>query len=413
MKHPFYFALALAFTLLGSLAQAARYDWPQWRGPNRDGISPETGLLRQWPDGGPPRLWRAEGLGPGDGSVVMQGDRIFVQGTHGNDGVLICLNREDGALLWRTPLGPQFIHGNNPGESSTPAIDGDRVYALSGHGVVLCANVADGKPLWFLDLRKEFNGRSGNWGFSESPLVEGDMLIVSPGGPRATIVALNKFTGETIWTTRTLSDVGGYASPIAVDLGSMRVIVAFTARAGVGVDAANGNLLWRYTPPANRTANAATPVFHNNRVFYSSDYGTGGGLLEVAPVNDRVLTREIYFNKVMKNHFGNVILLDGYLYGSSGVAFACMHFETGKAAWQDRSIGKSSIAYADGHLYLMSDRGIVGLLEATPEAHRLVSKFKLDTTARNTRTVPVICDGRLYIRHGDRLDCHDIRAATP
>jgi outer membrane protein assembly factor BamB len=413
MKQPFYFVLALAFALLGSLAQAARYDWPQWRGPHRDGISPETGLLREWPDDGPPLLWRAEGLGPGDGSVVMAGDRLFLQGTHGEEGVLICLNRADGTLRWRTPLGPKFVHGNNPGESSTPTIDGDHVYALSGHGVLICARVDDGSILWQLSLPNEFQGRAGGWGYSESPLVEGDSLIVSPGGPGATIVALDKFTGQTVWTTRTLSDIGGYASPIAVDLGPLRVIIAFTARAGVGVNAENGNLLWRYTPPANRTANAATPVFHANRVFYSSDYGTGGGLLELAPIHDRVLTRQIYFNKVMKNHYGGVILVDGYLYGSSGVAFACMHFDTGKAAWQDRSIGKSSIAYADGHLYLMSDRGVVGLLEATPREHRLVSKFKLDTNARNTRTIPVVCDGRLYIRHADRLDCFDIRAPKP
>jgi outer membrane protein assembly factor BamB len=413
MKQPLSLLLALGFYFLGAQPLFARPDWPQWRGPNRDGISTETGLLQSWPDGGPPQLWHITGLGDGDGNVSIAGDRILVQGSLGDQGVLFCLNRDDGAQLWHVILGPKFRNMNNPGESSTPTIDGDRVYALSGRGVLVCVRLDNGAEIWRLELPRAFNGRAGAWGYAESPLVDGDMLIVSPGGPRASVVALNKFTGETLWTTRTLSDVCSYASPIAVDLGSLRVIVAFTANAGVGINAANGNLLWRYAPPANRTANASTPIFHNNKVFYSSDYGNGGGLLEVAPAGDRVLSRQLYFNKNMKNHFGNVVLLDGHLYGASGNILTCMEFDTGNVAWQDRSIGKLSISYADGRLYGVTEQGDVGLVVATPEAHRLVGRFSLERTARPTRTAPVVCDGRMYIRNGNRLECFDVRAANP
>lgn len=400
-----------ALLALPALAAAAGNDWPQWRGPDRSGKSPEKGLLQAWPTGGPQRLWMATGLGQGDGSVVMQGDQIFVQGTRGEEGRLFCLRRGDGTLLWEAGLGPKYVNGNNPGECSTPTIDGDRVYALSGYGLLICAKTSDGSILWQVHLAKDLKGRSGGWGYSESPLVEGNLLIVSPGAPQATIVALDKMTGKLVWASKGLSDLCSYASPIAVDLGSRRVIIAFTGAAGVGLDASDGALLWRYAPPANGTANASTPIFHDNKVFYTSDYGTGGGLLELAPMEDRVVTRQVYFNKAMKNHFGGVVLLDGFLYGASGAVLACMNFDTGKLAWRHRGIGKSALSYADGRLYLINERGEVALVESTPKFFRLISRFRVPNPTAPARTAPVVCDGRLYVRYGDNLACYDIRAA--
>ncbi len=219
-------------------------------------------------------------------------------------------------------------------------------------------------------------------------------------------------TGETIWRSKSLRDDCAYTSAIAADIGDTRAIIHFTAAAGVGVDAKNGNLLWRYAPPANRTANAATPIFSSNRVFYSSDYGNGGGLLELAPVSGRILTRQAYFNKLMKNHFGGVVLIDGFLYGVSGSILTCMNFETGKAAWQDRSIGKSALTAADGRLYLVSTRGQVALVGASPDGYQAFGTFSLGNVRAETRTPPVVSDGRMYIRNGDRLECYDVRALS-
>lgn len=391
----------------------AGHDWPQWRGPDRTGVSNESGLLQKWPEGGPPLIWEIDGLGQGDSSPVTFGRYLFIQGTRGRDSMLFCRDRQSGAPLWELRIDAMHLNGNNPGPSSTPTVDGDRVYALSGNGTLVAARVEDGAVLWQRNLLRDLNGAKNGWGYSESPLIEEQKLIIAPGGREGTIAALDKLTGKTLWRSRGMKEKSGYASAIAANVGRLRVIIHFTQVAGVGMDAENGNLLWRYAAPANRTANASTPVFHQNKVYYTSDYGNGGGLLQLAPVDRRLLTRELFFNRTMKNHFGGVVLIDGYLYGSSGSILTCMNFDTGDAAWQDRSIGKSALTAADGRLYLLSERGIVGLVGATPDGYELHGSFNLREINSPTRTAPVVSDGRMYVRNGSRLGCYDVRAPTP
>jgi outer membrane protein assembly factor BamB len=257
-------------------------DWPQWQGPDRNGLSRETGLLKQWPPGGPPQLWALSNLGAGYGSIAVTGDRIFVQGARNRQSVVSVLNRSDGRGLWSKALGPEGTNDRGSGPRGTPTVDGDRVYVLTESGQLACLKAQDGTEVWQRNILRDFGGRQIPWLISESPLVDGDRVIVSPGGPRAGIVALDKMTGSTVWASDQLSDEAGYASPIAADVQGVRVYMTLTSSAGVGVRASDGRLMWRFQPVANGTANIATPVFADNKVFYTSAYGTGGALLRLA-----------------------------------------------------------------------------------------------------------------------------------
>src|SRR5688572_17649840 len=304
-------------------------DWPQWRGPDRNGKSSEKGLLNQWPAGGPPRIWRITNLGAGYGSIATRGDRIFVQMQVGRQSVVASLNRANGQMVWSKPLGSAGNNDRGPGPRSTPTVDGDRLYALSENGDLACLQVADGAVVWQRNILREFRGSNIQWLISESPLVDGNRVIVSPGGRDATMVALDKTTGKTVWTSKGLSDEAGYSSAIAADIGGVRAYITFTAEAGVGVRASDGKPLWRYPRAANRTANIATPVFLNNKVFYTSSYGTGGGLVNLTPQNGEVAATEAYFTQNMRNHHGGVVLVDGYLYGFNDNILTVLQFDTG------------------------------------------------------------------------------------
>src|SRR5688572_23728622 len=276
---PLLGVLALGAAILAQTPPVT--DWPQWRGPDRTGISKETGLLKQWPSGGPTRLWRVTNLGAGYGSLSTKGERIFVQMIVGRQSVVASLDRSNGRIVWTKPLGQMGSNDRGPGPRGTPTVDGDRLYALSENGDLACLRIEDGQIVWQRNILRDFRGRNINWLISESPLVDGDRVIVSPGGRDATVVALDKMTGNTVWTSKGLSDDAGYASAIAADIGGVRTLMTFTSEGGVGLRASDGKLMWKYAPAANRTANIATPVFSAGKVFYTSAYGTGGGLLRL------------------------------------------------------------------------------------------------------------------------------------
>ena len=385
-------------------------DWPQWRGPDRSGKSTETGLLDQWPAGGPRRLWRITNLGAGYGSVSTKGERIFVQMQVGRQSIVASLNRANGQIVWSKPLGSAGNNDRGPGPRSTPTIDGDRLYALSENGDLACLQVTDGAVVWQRNILRDFRGSNIGWLISESPLVDGNRVIVSPGGRDASMVALDKATGQTVWTSKGLSDVAGYASAIAADVAGVRTYITFTADAGVGIRASDGRMLWRYTKAANRTANIATPVFLNNKVFYTSSYGTGGGLLNLAAQNGEVKATEAYFTQNMRNHHGGVVVVDGYLYGFNDTILTALHFDTGKMAWRDRSVGKGSITYADGHLYILGEGNTVGLVEATPSAYREKGSFEIPDSGWPAWAHPVVSGGRLYIRNQGTIASYDVKA---
>lgn len=413
MKH-FGSITILLFVALAPASAGGNFvvepDWPQWHGPNRDAIAKETGLLKAWPAPGPPVVWSVSGLGDGYGSISIKGERLFVQGVRSSRSVVFCLNRADGKTLWATPLGPRLGQDRGPGPRGTPTIDVDRVYALSENGDLACIKAADGAIIWQRNILKDFGGRNPKWLISESPLIDGDRLIVTPGGDGASIVALEKLTGKTVWTTKELSDEAGYSSCIAVDVQGVRTIIGFTGRAGVGVRASDGKLLWRYEQVSNRTANIATPVFHDNKVFYTSAYGTGCALLGLKAQQGEVKAEEIYFSREMMNHHGGVVLIDGYLYGFNNAILSCIEFATGKTVWRDRSVGKGTLTYADGSLYLLSENNVVGLAEATPAGYREKGRFQIADQGWPSWSHPVVCAGRFYIRNQGTLTCYSVKA---
>ena len=404
---------AAALIVVGAVSlggQSASFDWPQWRGPDRSGLSKETGLLSQWPRSGPTVAWSAAMLGAGYGSIAVQGDRVYVQGMRNNQSVVSVLNRADGKVVWVRVLGPAGNNDRGPGPRSTPTIDGDRVYALSETGDLACLRAADGMVIWQRNILKEFKGENPNWLLSESPLIDGDHVIVTPGGRGAGVVALDKMSGKTVWVSKELSDGAGYSSPIVADVGGVRTIMTFTAEAGVGVRASDGKLMWRNSSASNGTANIATPVYSDGKVFFTSSYGAGGALLGLKASGNEVHAQEIYFTRDMRNHHGGVVLVNGYIYGYNDSILTCLEFASGKMVWRDRSVGKGAITYADGHLYILSEDNVVGLVEATPAGYREKGRFSIADQGLPSWAHPVVSGGRLYIRNQGTLTSYDVRA---
>ena len=401
--------VAIAFAVTVSGQAPVPGDWPQWLGPSRNGISPETGLAQQWPPAGPPLVWSAEGLGAGYGTVVVKGGRIFVQGLRGRQTMLHSLNAADGKYLWSKPLGSGGDNDRGPGPRSTPTLDGDRVYVLTENGELWCMR-EDGTEVWHRNILREFSGRNIGWLLSESPLIDGDRVVVTPGGRQAGIVALDKMTGKTIWTAKELSDEAGYASLVVVDVEGVRAYTTFLSSAAVGVRASDGKLMWRYPQAANGTANITTPVVHGNQVFYTSDYGTGAGLVSLRAQNGELVAQETYFTRAMQNHHGGVVLVNGTVYGFSNAILTALDFATGKTLWQNRSVGKGSVTYADGRLYMVSEDNVVGLAEVTPKGYRETGRFQIADQGLPSWSHPVVAGGRLYIRNQNTLTVYDVKA---
>ena len=410
MKQLFSLAALVMTTGLLVSAQPAATDWPQWRGPNRDGISPDTGLLKQWPRSGPPAVWTAGDLGAGFGSVSVSGDRVYVQGLKDERSTVTSLNRADGKLVWSKVIGAGGDNDRGSGPRSTPTVDGDRLYVLTESGDLACLKTQDGTRVWQRNILKDFRGQNLNWLISESPLIDGDRVIVSPGGRGASLVALDKMTGKTVWQSSDLSDEAGYSSAVIADVQGVRTIMTMTAEAGVGVRAADGKLLWRHRDAANRTANAATPVYSDRRVFYTSAYGTGAALLALQASGNQVQASQVYFTREMQNHHGGVVLVNGYLYGYNNAILTCLEFATGKIMWRDRSVGKGAVSYADGHLYIVSENNTVGLAEATPAGYREKGRFAIRDQGWPSWAHPVIAGRALYVRNQGMLTAYDVRA---
>ena len=402
-------AAGLAIRIAGQ-SPAPSADWPQWRGPDRNGLSKESGLLQQWPASGPPLVWSISSLGAGYGSLAIKDDRIFVQGSNGRQSIVYVLNRADGKGIWSKALGPAGNNDRGPGPRGTPTVDGDRVYVLTENGDLACLKTLDGSAVWQRNILKDFGGRNIDWEISESPLVDGNHVIVTPGGRGAGMVALDKLTGATVWTSKDLSDEAGYSSAVVGDVQGVRTLMTLTAEAGVGVRASDGKLMWRYRQVANRTANITTPIFSDNKVFYTSAYDTGGALLGLTAQNGEVKAQEIYFTREMQNHHGGVLLVNGYLYGFNNSILTCLEFSTGKMMWRNRSVGKGSLTYADGHLYIESEDNVVGLAEASPTGYREKGRFRIPDQGLPSWAHPVVAGGRLYIRNQRTLAEYDIRA---
>lgn len=413
--------ICLPTALVAAKRKASVNDWPQWRGPHRDGISPETGLLEEWPDSGPPLVWEAKGLGNGFASVAVVEGRIYTLGSSGGREHLSAYQAADGKPLWSCPVG-SGDHSNG-----TPTVDGDLVFAIGLQGDLVCANASDGQVVWRKNFKSNFGGRMmSGWGFSESPLVDGDRLICTPGAQDAMLVALDKRTGETIWKAAMPADVGnkgkdgaGYSSIVVSYAAGVKQYVQLVGRGVIGVSADDGKVLWTYNRVANPTANIPTPIVKDDYVFCSSGYGEGGtALLKLSKQGDGVKATEVYFRKAkeLQNHHGGMILLGDYVYfgkGHNNGFPVCVELQSGKPAWEPGrgpGTGSAAVAYADGNLYFRYQNGVMAMIEATPEKYTLKSKFQLPMYGRESWPHPVIADGRLYLRDQDVLMAYDIAA---
>jgi outer membrane protein assembly factor BamB len=403
-----HFAWAILFLSLwaGSLLAA---DWPQWRGPNRDDISGEKGLLKQWPLGGPPLAWKATGLGAGHGGVAVAGANVFSTGDKSGSAFVVALNRATGKVGWTARIGKA---GADPvGPRSTPTVDGGRVFVLGQFGDLVCFETATGKEVWRKSFEQDLGGRCGGWKYSESPLVDGERLVCTPGSAQGSIVALNKRTGAVLWQTREFTDPAEYSSPIVEQIGGVRQYIQLTGETVVGVEAETGKLLWK-AQRHGETAIVPTPIYHDHQVYVSSGYGIGCNLFKINKSGEGYTATEVYANKVMVNHHGGVVRVGEYLYGySDGKGWVCQEFKTGRMVWSDRSVGKGALTCADGHLYLRSEdsKGTLALVEATPKAYTEKGRFEQpDRSKENSWPHPVVAGGRLYIRDQDILLCYDV-----
>jgi outer membrane protein assembly factor BamB len=403
-------ALVAVLSLSTAVSNRASDDWPQWRGPNRDGISTERGLLQSWPPSGPPPAWRATGAGAGYSSFAVANGRLYTLGARRDREYVIAYDAASGKQLWATDHGRRFGNDRGDGPRATPTVEGNRVYAYGASGDMTVLDAATGKVIWTVNVLQKFGGSNITWGLSESPLVLADRILLNAGGPGASIVALRKSDGSALWKSQ--SDEAGYSSAMLQQLGGVRQAVFFTGERALGVDVENGRMLWSYGQVSNRTANIATPIVRGNRVFLSSDYGTGAALLEMTPENGGVRAREVYFTREMRNHHASSVLVGEHLYGFSSAILTAMQFDTGKVAWRDRSVGKGSLVFADNRLYLFSEQGVVGLAEATPDGYREHGRFQLRTGSLPTWSHPVVSGGRLYLRDQDTIYAYNVRAGS-
>ena len=347
-----------ALALSASVTIEALEDWPQWRGPHRDGTSAEKNLLKSWPQGGPPLAWKTGGAGEGYSSFAVADGRMFTLGARGNREYVVAFDAASGKRLWEVAHGSRFTNDRGDGPRSTPTVDGGRLYVFGASGDLTSLDAASGKIGWTVNVIRDFGGQNIKWGFSESPLVSGDRIIVSPGGSGSGIVAVNKANGKLLWKSE--GDTAGYSSAVLHEVGGVRQAIVFTGQRALGLDIANGRVLWSYDRVANRVANIATPIARGNHVFLSSDYGTGAALLELTPSAGAIAAREVYFTRDMRNHHASSVLIGDYLYGFSSAILTAMKFDTGEVAWRDRSVGKGSLVFADERLYLFSERGVAG-----------------------------------------------------
>jgi len=394
----------LTLSLSAALVAQSPGDWPQWRGANRDGISKEVGLMKQWPADGPPLVWKATGAGAGYSSFAVAGGRIFTMGLRANREYVIAFDVATGKEVWATAHGGRFQNDRGDGPRGTPTVDGDKLYALGGNGDLSSLDAKTGRIVWAMNVLKKFGGENPQWGISESPLIIGDKLLITAGGPGAAVVALNKKDGTLIWKSQ--SDSAGYSSGMPLQNGNTTQVVFFTHDRALGLDLKDGKLMWEYPRAANDVANVATPIVRGNRVFISSDYGTGAGVVEIKADGK---AQEVYFTKDMRNHHASSVLIGDYLYGFSSSILTAMRFDTGEVAWRDRSVGKGSLVYADGNLYAFSENGVVGLIEATPTGYREKGRFRIQQDSLPTWTHPVIAGGRLYLRDQNTIYAYDVR----
>jgi outer membrane protein assembly factor BamB len=391
---------------------ATAADWYQYRGPNRDGISPDTGLLKEWPSSGPAVVWKATGLGNGYSSISISGKHIYTMGDLSGSCCIVALNVSDGKIAWQSKISSEF-KVDRPGSRSTPATDGKLVFSLSPSGDLACVDAAKGTLVWSKNLKKDFGGRVGGWAYSESPLLDGMAVVVTPGSDsKGTVAALNKTNGSVLWQSAELKDAAEYTSLVPADFGGVPQYVVFTQHSVAGIHSKTGKVLWR-ADRRGSTAVIPTPVVSKDGfVFVTSGYGVGHNAFRVAAAGGRFQVSEVYSGKQLAVHTGAIILIGDHVYGQDdGGQLRCMDLKTGKEAWANRSVGgKGTLACADGMLVVRNEQGEVALVDANPESYKEKGRFKSERNGGDQGWAhPVIFGGKLYIRDWDTLTCYDLK----
>ncbi len=389
-------------------------DWPQWRGPDRDGISRETGLLQTWPSGGPKRVWLSRDIGLGYSAPVVANGMLFVLGTKDAAEQLFAKEVKSGKTVWAAELGGIFTNTWGDGPRGSATVDGDKVYALGANGGLVCANISDGKVDWRVELADDLGGGVPKWGYTESILIDGNHVICTPGGDKGTLALLDKATGKVKWRSSDWTDEAQYVSAIAVDHNGQRQYVQLTQKTLTGISAEDGKVLWR-NAWRGRTAVVPTPIFHDGQVYISSGYGVGCRKITVGADNNVV---QDYHNRNIKNQHGGVLLYDGHLYGySDGRGWTCQNFNTGEVVWDSKEFGKGCVSYAENRLYCVEESsGKVVLAEAGKSGWKEHGQFKLDPQtelrkpAGRVWTHPVVANSVLYLRDQELLFAFDIKA---
>jgi outer membrane protein assembly factor BamB len=414
-------AITVASASIYCLAEGG--DWHQWRGPDRTGVSSEKGLASQWSEKGPPMLFDVGGMGKGMASVAIHKDRLYTIGDRDGKVHLICCNIKNGEIVWKTPFADPKGSPNG-----TPTVDTatGNVYAISFDGILVCCNGTTGKPIWSGSFTKDLGGKmESGWGYSESPLIDGNKLICTPGAPDAMVVALNKKDGKLIWKGPAPqgnlrgNDGAGYSSVVVSNAQGIKQYVQLIGHGVVSYDADKGTLLWSYDRVANKTANIPTPIIKDNFVFCSTGYDDGGtALLEIEKKGKQLNAKEVYYrnNKELQNHHGGMVMIGDYVYmghGHNNGFPACVPLKSGENVWgrtRGAGSGSAAVVAADNKLYFRYQDGTMAMIGISPDKYELLGSFKLPTHEGESWPHPVIVDGKLYIRDQDHLQCFDVAA---
>jgi outer membrane protein assembly factor BamB len=382
-------------------------DNAQWRGPNRDGIYNETGLMKNWPENGPSLLWHFDELGEGHASAAVTKDQIYTAGMINGIGYIFSFSL-DGKLIWKLPYGEEWTE-SWPGVRSTPLVVDSKIYFYSGFGKLVCMNADKGDKIWTVDVMKDYHGRNIKWGVTENLLIDGNMLFCTVGGVDTNIVALDKNTGKLIWISQGNGETSAYCSPLMINLPKRKVLVTQTANSILGIDAANGKLLWRHDQPNKYSVHANTPLYHDGYLYCVSGYGKGGVMLKIAA--DGSAKQEVWRNASLDNRMGGVVLVNGNIYGSDDAnkAWWCLDWKSGKEIYFEKITNKGNIIFADGMLYCYGDTGEIVLVQPLPDGFKKISSFKVPFGLNQHWAHLVIANGRLYVRHGNSLMVYDIK----
>jgi outer membrane protein assembly factor BamB len=409
--------LFLLGTCLACAVLAGAADWPQYRGPNRDNVSPDKGLLQAWPAKGPTLAWQSGDVGQGYSSVTVVGDRVYTMGGRSGTDYIFALERKTGKVAWEAKVGTTGPGGRGrnsyPGPRCTPPCDGSLAFGLNSRGDLVCVDAAKGERVWHKNLRDDYQGRHGNWEYSESPLIDGDRLICTPGGSSATLVALDKKSGTEIWKAP-LGDQAGYASVVISEACGVKQYVTLTGGGIVGVRASDGKLLWRYKRLGGNVANIPTPIVKGDQVFAVAGYRKGAALLTLSKNGDDIAVKEEYFNEDMKTKHGGVVIVGDQIYGDSADQgqIICLDWKTGTERWRGRgkqARGSASLTAADGNLYVHWANGYVALVPATPKGFSEKGGFKIPNSTTNSWSHPAVVDGKLYLREKSVVWCYDVK----